>query len=429
MKLDLAAYRDKKICIALSGGGDSVALLHYFYRNAAKYGICLSAVNCEHGIRGENSLKDTAFVKNLCEKWNIPLYTYAALCLSLAKENKVSVETAARNFRYACFEELLQSSKVDFIATAHHQGDNAETVLFNLCRGASLTGMGGICERKGYIRPLLSTPKSEIEKYLTENGLKYCHDETNDDTTITRNALRLKILPALEQIIPNAAAGITRFSALAREDDALLYELALPLVTFAGGVFKITFSDKKPIFYRAALSALKRMGVEKDYTLVHLNALYALQTANNGERVSLPQDIVGVREYDGVALYRPESKADEELPFGLGSFDLGGVSFSVIPREKMLKQGHGYINLYKIPSSAVFRTREEGDIFTKFGGGTKKLKDYLIDKKIPRRTRDKLIVLADGKDVLAIVGLEISDKVKVEENCAVAQIIIQKKGE
>lgn len=430
MKLNLAVYRDKRICVAVSGGGDSVALLHYFHAHASEYGITLSAVNCEHGIRGETSLSDSAFVKELCEQWNVPLFFFSADCPALAALRKTSVETAAREFRYEKFEKLLREKKTDIIATAHHQGDNAETVLFNLCRGASLTGAGGISERKGFIRPLLNVSREEIVAYLRKNGLSYKHDETNDDEKITRNAIRLRVLPVLEEIIPSATAGIVRFSSLARADDELLYELAGSLITRFNGGIKVRFCDKKPLFSRACLIALKEAGVEKDYTAAHLDALYALQQANNGEKACMPAGITGIREYDGITFYRAKKRSEEELPFALGTFCLAGTSFSVTLCEKREEGKRGkYVDLLKIPSSAVFRTRREGDVFTPFGGGKKKLKEYLIDKKIPQRERDELVLLAYGKEILAIVGVEISDCLKTGETSAIAQILTKDKNE
>ncbi|MBP5242840.1 MAG: tRNA lysidine(34) synthetase TilS, partial [Clostridia bacterium] len=423
MNVDITPYQNKKICIALSGGGDSVALLHYFRARAAANGIALSAVHCEHGIRGEASKADYRFVTELCAMWGVPLYQFSADCKKLAEEQKVSLETAARNFRYGCFEELLQSGKTDCIATAHHQGDNAETVLFHICRGASLTGASGIHERGGYIRPFLSVSKTEISRYLQENNLQYCTDQTNFDEKITRNALRLRVLPLLEEIVPGAMACISRFSSLAEEDDAFLYALAEKLLLPVTDGVGVVFCPDKPIFRRACLLALKKLGVEKDYTLTHLELLFALQSLQNGDALSMPDGVEAVREYDRVVFYRPQKKDEEEIAFGLGNFTLAGVSFRVEGCKSRLTDGYRYIDVNKIPATAVFRTRREGDVFQKFGGGSKKLKNYLIDKKIPVRERDKLVLLADGKEILAIIGGEISEKVKVEENSAVARII------
>ena len=408
-----------------------MALLHYFYTHAQEYGIILSAANCEHGIRGQDSLSDSLFVKELCQKWNIPLFSFSADCVLLAKEKKVSLETAARNFRYECFDGLLADGRVDFVATAHHQNDNAETVLFHICRGAALTGASGIAEtnRRGYIRPLLHAAKQEICNYLKENGLSYRLDKTNEDDSITRNGIRLKALPLLEKITPGATANIARFAALAKADDELLYELAQPLLLPLDGGVKVLFCDKKPLFQRACLLALKAMGIEKDYTLAHLDALFDLQAKNNGDKAPMPEKITGIREYDGVVLYRSKTKPTEEIPFATGTFCLGQTRWSVEQSAVRERDGCLYLDGDKIPASAVFRTRRTGDMFQKFGGGTKKLKDYLIDKKIPLRERENCVVLADGRQILAIVGIEISQKVKVDKDSKIIKIKIQKQGE
>lgn len=408
----------------MSGGGDSMALLHYLCRHAEAYDIQLSAVHCEHGIRGEASAADGAFVREICEAWGVPLFMFSADCPALAAARKVSLETAARQFRYGCFDRLLKEGKADLIATAHHMGDNAETVLFNIARGASLTGAGGISDRPGYIRPLLSVTKGEILRYLQENGVACRTDETNADEHITRNAIRLQVLPALEKIVPGASGGIARFARLAQEDDALLYELAAPLVAAGEGHAKVFFSEKKPLFRRACLSALKGMGVEKDYTAAHLEALCALKTAKNGERLSMPGNIWAVREYDGVAFYRARPREEREIPFTLGRFFLAGREFCAEECPARRAGESGYAALEKIPASAVFRTRREGDVFRKFGGGAKKLKEYLIDCKIPRRERDDLILLADGKEILAVLGVEISDRIRVDEGSRVVRLAL-----
>ncbi|MBE7085460.1 MAG: tRNA lysidine(34) synthetase TilS, partial [Clostridiales bacterium] len=127
---NLAVLKNKKVCVATSGGMDSMALLHYLKTQEKTYGYVLSAVHCEHGIRGAESVEDMRFVEGVCHAWDVPLYVFRGDCLAMAKEKKTSVETTAREFRYACFENLLKEGKADFIATAHHVLDQAETVLF-----------------------------------------------------------------------------------------------------------------------------------------------------------------------------------------------------------------------------------------------------------------------------------------------------------
>ena len=415
MYLDLSAYRDKRICVALSGGGDSVALLHYLRVNGGGFGISLCAAHCEHGIRGEPSLRDAAFCARLCGGWGIPLFSFSADCPGLAQEQRKSLETAARDFRYACFDSILREGKADCVATAHHGGDNAETVLFRLCRGTSLTGMGGISERDGYIRPLLGVSKAEIEGYLAENGLEYCTDETNGDGDITRNAIRMRVLPVLEEIVPGAADSINRFSALCREDDGLLYRLSEGYVEeLGGGAYAVALGAEPPLFRRACLSVLRKMGVGKDYTARHLEALTALRDAQNGDRLSMPQGITAIREYGKIVFYRERDRGETgEIPFALGEFTLGGVRFRAGTEGAVGRPGCLCVAREKIPGDAVFRNRRPGDVITQFGGGTKKLKDFLIARKVPQRLRGDLVLLASGKEVLAVLGVEISEKARV----------------
>ena len=174
----LKKYRGNKICVAVSGGSDSVALLHYLNALKKENGYSLSAVHCEHGIRGADSLADMQFVKSLCEEWGVELYVFQEDCPARAKREKESLETAARNFRYQSFRTLIREGKADFIATAHHKNDEAETVLFRLARGTSLGGMSAMKEENGYLlRPFLKWSKKDIHAYIQEHGLSFCEDK------------------------------------------------------------------------------------------------------------------------------------------------------------------------------------------------------------------------------------------------------------
>ena len=227
----LAKYQGKRICVAVSGGEDSVALLYYLNACKAKCGYDLCAVHCEHGIRGEESLGDMRFVQELCKACGIELYLFQEDCPARAKTRKESLETAARNFRYESFWTVIREGKADFIATAHHKNDEAETTLFRLARGTSLGGMSAMKEENGYLlRPFLKWGKRDITAYIQENGLSYRLDKTNLEMDATRNKIRLEVLPKLEEAVPGATENIARFACLAFEDDALLYELANDLL-------------------------------------------------------------------------------------------------------------------------------------------------------------------------------------------------------
>lgn len=459
MKLSLSpkTYRNKRICVALSGGGDSVALFYALQERAGEWNMSLSAINVEHGIRGESSRADTEFVKQLCERENIPLYCYSEDVPCLAEEWGMSAEAAARTVRYRIFLDILRQDKADYIATAHHAGDNAESVLFNLLRGSALTGAGGIrgfvnarelaaaispetraedadiLRGKGIVRPLLSVPKSEILAYLRENKLEWREDESNADTAYTRNFLRREVLAPARERFPALDKALYNFSRAAREDDEFLYTLAEEYFT-AGEVCFISENAPKPLFLRACLLALRHFGVEKDYTLQNLLDICDIAEGENGKAVDLPRGIVARREYGAVSFYRKEPpQTAPEYPFGEGEFAFGKLCVRVVqgkhPAESSALRRALYIDGARLPENCVLRTRKEGDVFQKFGSGTKKLKEYFIDEKIPQRLRGGIPLVACGKEVFAVCGCEISEKVKIGENADVYTILLTEKGE
>ncbi len=427
-------FQGKRICVAVSGGVDSVALLHYLKTREKELGCFVVAAHCEHGIRGEDSLADMRFVQALCRDLDTELYLFQEDCPALAKKEGVSLETAARNFRYQCFATLVNEGKADLVATAHHQGDEAETVLFRIARGSALSGAVGMTETRGWlVRPFLSWTRADIEAYALENGLQHCEDLTNDDTAFTRNAIRKEVLPRLEKAVSGAAGNIARFAALAKADDELLYEYASKLISKENEGFLVAFSDKKPLFYRACLTAMKALGVEKDYTLKHLEAVDSLQNAERGAKADLPKGVQAMKTERGILLRKKEQervwKKGETTAFSAEGFD-GGKYLVEISREeldtkewKLLRVDEG-----KIPANAVFRFREEGDAIECFGGGTKSLKKLFNERKIPLEEREYLPVIAVDRQVYAVCGVEISKKLKVDESTqSVLYIVLRKK--
>ena len=419
MNLDLSHYKDKRICVAVSGGVDSTSLLHYLLSSQTEYGYQLCAVNFEHGIRGADSVADSQFVERLCAEWGVELYSFSENCIARAEREKTSLETSARNFRNECYDKLLSEGKADVIATAHHASDVAETVLFRISRGSALSGAVGIKQAEnGRIRPFLNKTKSEILAYASAQNIPYREDVTNLQTDATRNALRLQVLPVLEERIPSAVKNISRFAATALEDDRFLYELSDSLLEGTKDGYNVRFSDKKPIFSRACLTAMKSLGIDRDYTQTHLNDLFALQSLKRGARVTLPKNVVAIRKDEYISFaYNREEKEDKFSPIPLqkGSFRLGRYEICILDEcptqpqfEKILR-----LDYEKLPLGCVIRSRQEGDEFEKFGGGTKSLKRYMIDKKIPKEIRD-LPVIAKDSVVYAIFGAEISEKVKID---------------
>ncbi len=439
--MDLKAFSGKRIAVAISGGADSVALLHYLKSRENECGYMLLAVHCEHGIRGAESLADMRFVQEYCKDLGVALTVFAQDCPARATREKISLETAARIFRRECFLSLVDSKQADYIATAHHQNDEAETVLFRIARGASLTGASGMKEVDGWLlRPFLSWKKADILEYVATHGLAFCTDSTNADTEFTRNRLRAEVLPTLESAVRGATENLARFAEKAAEDDELLYEYARELLQVFDGEngreYLVQFHEKKPLFCRACLLAIKGLGVEKDYTSAHLDSVWALQKLERGARIDLPKGVVAIKGESGIVFHVKKDTVVYEKPmqkpFALDGFD--GGRCEVILSKTPIESTDGAWRVLrvdgdKIPPSAVFRFRQDGDFISRFGGGTKTLKKFFNEEKTPVEEREYLPLIAepDG-EVYAVCGVEISEKVKVDESTkAVLYIVVKRK--
>ncbi|MCM1546352.1 MAG: tRNA lysidine(34) synthetase TilS [Clostridiales bacterium] len=431
MNVNLKQYGGKRICVAVSGGKDSMALLHYLKTHGESYNITLSALNCDHGMRGEASERDSAFVAAYCGGNGIKLHSLKAEKGALKGEND------ARLWRWNCYNKVLSRGEADLIATAHHLNDNAETVLFNLARGTYLSGMTGITDEPllRFIRPLIGCSRGEIDAYIEKNGVPFVTDESNFTDDYTRNKIRHNVLPALEDAVHGAAESIYRFSRLAAEDEEYFErQVERVLVRRPPYGYLIKPCSERVIFRRAAQKIVADCYQKKDYTSAHFNALFDLQLLENGKKFEF-LGLVAVKEEGGVAIASDwEVYCEcEGMPFWDNlTWDqmemyagvlacaeyaeecedtLASISERYTPPFKILR-----FDIRKIPDTAVIRFRKNGDKFTKFGGGTKSLSDYLTDKKVPQSLRDNLPLVCDGDDVLMVGGVEISEKVKLDKD-------------
>lgn len=422
------------IGVGFSGGSDSMALLHFLASNQQKYDIEVVAIHIDHEIR-ENSYVDADFAKEKAKELGVRFYKFRVDAPKIAKEKNISIESAAREARYGVFKTLLKKGLVDKIALAHHMQDQAETILMHIFRGSGVAGAKGMEPvREGvYIRPMLGTTKQEILQYIEENNLDYVNDETNQDSSYNRNFIRNVIMKNVLSRWPNAVKAIASFGQAVSEDDQYINKnLFADAVIVDGDEAKIPtsyFFFDRPLITRIIFKAFANIGISKDIERKHVDMILELAKMENGKRISLPFDAVAIKEYDYIALVNKHKEVQAlSQPFKCGEFEVKGFGTVCTKRVKdfQAKQGVLYVDWRKIPKTATWRFRQEGDVFEKFGGGRKKLKAYLIDKKIPLRTRNLLPVLADGNEVYAIAGVEISDKAKVE-NVPTAYMIEVKK--
>jgi tRNA(Ile)-lysidine synthase len=224
--------------------------------------------------------------------------------------------------------------------------------------------------------------------------------------------------------------AISRFAYLAQEDNEFLNNLAEKLVIIDKNSVKIEFSEQKTLFFRAVILGLKALKIEKDYTLKHIESVYKLQFSISGSGVDLTENARAVKDYNCISIYKKEKIPEfTQIPFCEGEFEFNGLTVKIEKKElSQIKDGL-YFDGEKLPENAIIRQRQNGDLFTKFNGGTKKLKDYLIDKKILSRKRDNLPLIAVGNEIYVICPIEISDKIKVDKNTKMIYNISITKGE
>lgn len=285
---------------------------------------------------------------------------------------------------------------------------------------------------KGVARPMLALPKAEVEAYLAARALTWRTDESNADTSFARNFVRAAVLAPAKQRFPAAEKHLYAFSRLAQEDEAFLSSLAAARLTRQeDGSFRIPQEAPRPLFFRACARAFRALGAE-DASLSSFEAAASLLGARSGAERDLPCGVRAVREYGAVVLFRPAPAADYAYPFAEGEFACGAYTVRIeaggVPKKERGLMRPLCFDAAALPQGCLLRPRRAGDTFTKFGGGTKKLKDWLIDQKIPRRLRD-LPVIACGGTVYAVCGAEISEQVRPGENASPCTITIHRQGE
>ena len=401
------------VTAALSGGTDSVALLALLRALAPELGIEVRAAHFHHGLRGAEADRDEAFCRELCAGWEIPFCAGRGDAAAHAAAEKMSLEEAARALRYAFLEEVSPG----LIATAHNLDDNAETMLLHLLRGTGPRGLGGIPPIRGRIvRPVLCLTRQELGDYLEALGIPHVEDSTNAADDCLRNRLRHRVLPLLRQENPRLSAALGRTAALLRAEDDYLSRLASEAEARcrAGeGWSCAALLALDPVLRRRILTArLRALGLE-DPSAVYVKALEDLLSSGPSARLCLPGGRVARREYD-LLLFPPAPAApgDWELPLAVPGVtdlpgDLGRIVCSVTKNSNFSKKNLTtfVFRCDMITSGGLrVRTRRSGDRLT-LSGGTKPLKDLMIDRKLPAAGRDRLPVVTLSGRPVAVFGV------------------------
>jgi len=427
------------IVVGVSGGADSMCLLHILIRLKEKYNLSVFATHLNHQFRGEEADKDAAYVEDICKQWGIPVYVKKFDVPAYAKEIGVSDEEAGRIIRYSHYEEILNKENADKIAVAHNLNDHIETIFINMIRGSGIEGLKGIeAVRKNIIRPLIKTERIDIEKYCMNNGIDYRIDKTNLEPIYGRNKIRIELIPYIEDNLnSNIMATLNRLSDIISAENDYIDIQAQKAFTETAKCFKnsvkysiIRLNNLHPALKRRVIrTGLKKLlGSLKGIEYKHVEEIVFLTKAKTGATVMLPGNITAYISYEnliikhniekvtGLFCYKLQRNKDNIIaPLNI-TVNVAELKIDeIVSLSKKLDEI--YIDEAKIVGDLVIRNRIPGDIFSPIGlKGSKKLKDFFIDEKIPKEERGNILILADDVDIIWVIDKRIGEKYKITNN-------------
>ena len=410
------------VLVGFSGGADSVSLLFAL----KKLGYNVLALHVEHGIRGEEALQDALFAKKFCKENDIPFYIEHINAPEFAKNNGFSLETAARIERHRIFNEYSKKFSCP-VALAHNKNDQAETVLMHLLRGCGLNGLTGMKYiSKNVIRPLLDVSRDEIDVFNAKNNLSFVTDSTNLSNDYTRNKIRNKVIPLLNDILGiNCVDNIAECSSILEEYNNYIAivtkEYEDKYISTNKDVVALDIADIPHVIF---IELIKRSleiinGNIVDIEKVHLNNVFELTKKESGKEVHLPYGIKAKRIYNQIVF---TNKTDDF-----------SVEYDFIPEREFIWQDNKinscftsliikdciceHLDFDKLPDNLTLRTRKSGDFIYPLGSkGKCTLKKYFIDKKIPLSLRNSVPLLAKDNEIYAIIGYTVTEKAKVTDS-------------
>lgn len=444
--------KDDKVVIGVSGGPDSMALLYILndMKEELEFSIYVAHVN--HGIRKEEADADEEFVKNICLKLFLPFYSIKVNMNQYAIENKLTSEEAGRVIRYDFFNKILVELGGGKIAVAHNKNDQAETLLMRFFRGTGLEGLRGMeYKNVNVIRPLLDISREEIEEFCRDKNIAVRIDRTNLEPIYGRNRTRLEVIP---YIIKNYNKGIVdtlnRTARLAQMDSEFI--LGVVEEKYKNLVVKeslnsiVLYIDKLKNEHYSIKSRIIRRSIEKingnlkGIEEKHINNIISLIDENaTGKSINITNNIVIKTSY-GNMIIQKENSSDinpYKYYFAVGDtievYELDSTITSkvVSVNEIDIKQTNRFIKFFdydKIRGGLYIRNRKDGDRFTPLGmSGSKKLKDFFIDEKVPRDERDRIPIVEDSKGIIWVVGYRVSEEYKVNSNTSRILVLEYKK--
>ncbi len=419
------------VVVGVSGGPDSMALLHGLWRLAPRGGWQVTAVHVDHQLR-ETSKRDVEYVQARCDEWKIPLEIYSVDVSNALREAGGNLQATARKLRYEAFRNAAEKFKAQKIALAHHADDQVETMLMRLIRGTGVSGLTGIpLRRRLYerevIRPLLEVTRKEIESYCSSQGLDPREDESNRSLRYTRNRIRLKLIPELESYNPRFKQAMLNLAQVVSDEEevwkSLVEETARQVILEQGAkevkLDLIRLSSSAVALQRRVikliLSCLGQRDVDFSLDTVEQIRDLALQEAPSGS-LDLPGGIVAVKEYNVLHLFQ-RGLLKEKASFSSLKVQIPGKTYlpdgsclvaqiHSTPQAFDLSTMTVVFDADKLTEPLLIRPRQPGDRMQPMGlNGTKKVKDIFIDRKVPRRLRDHIPLIIHGSQIIWIPGV------------------------
>lgn len=432
------------IVVGLSGGPDSVCLIHLLHSIKEDYDLKIVGAHINHMIRGNEAIKDEEYAKALCETLGIDFCKIRVDVEGLAEKESVSTETAGRNVRYGFFKEIRDKYGYNKIATAHNANDQAETIIMRIMRGTGLEGLGGIPVKRddGIIRPILGMNRAEIESYCEENKLNPRIDKTNLETVYSRNRIRLDILPYMKEYFNDDIINtINRMTEILSYDNEFINkvseeEYARNCVEKNEKIIikKELFNRDRAIITRVVRKALI-LGSKSlyDFEMKHINDVIYLKDSNTGKRIDLPNGIIAENVYGDIEVNKKELFENAKENISEIVIDLDDLcneeieylgykfKFELIYNTKILKFANNdlikYFDYDKLDRCITLRARRNGDKITPLGmRGSKKLKDIFINMKVPQSQRNLIPILEFDNEIAWVVGIKVSDIFKVTKD-------------
>ncbi len=432
-KYDMFAPGDR-VVVAVSGGVDSVVLLHQLNALKEEIGISLVVAHLEHGIRGDESKGDQEYVQKLAQSLGLNFVTASVDVPKVARETGCGIEETARNERYKYLRQTMTEQGANRIATGHNADDRAETVLINIMRGSGLDGLSSIgAVSSEVVRPLIETTRAEVEEYATINNIGYVEDSTNIDTDYTRNRVRHVLLPEIERDYnPKVKQALGRLADLAQgacEITASYVDTAMRACALYGRLDAGLLRDlPRHLLYEVVRKEIGRaMGTFCDLEYAQVERVVEALVEGGDFKITLPSGEYYAVCTDGlfyvsardVALQVADFDYALDVPGDTAIQEAGVLLVARQTREVEMplkaRKDQAFIDAGKLCGRLRARSLRPGDRMRPFGmQGTKKLQDIFVDAKISREDRAKAIVVCDDEKIVWVVGVVASEDVRVE---------------